>query len=195
MIYRIDKDALLATLTAWDGYLKKHVRLIACGGTAMTLLNVKASTKDIDFVVPVEKEHDYLVAILQKLGYVSYTGHGWKRKDGFVFDLYRGPRVFTTRLIDSPLEEGRHTLFKEFTFLYVGILNDYDLLISKLFRGNQTDIEDCLALIRHRKEKFDLPTFERRFRETASYDVSENRVIKNLEYFMSLLTGENKRGK
>jgi hypothetical protein len=186
----------MATLASWDNFLRKRVSLIACGGTALTLLNVKASTKDIDFVVPVEKEHDYLVDILQKLGYVPFTDHGWRKEGGFVFDLYRGPRVFTTVLLDSPVEEGRNTLFQEFTFLYIGILNDYDLLISKLFRGNQTDIEDCLALIRHRGGNFDLPYFERRFRETASDNVvGEDRIIKNLEYFMRLIAEENTGGK
>lgn len=45
MEYRIDKDGLMDRLSAWDDYLKRKVRLIACGGTALTLLNVKESTK------------------------------------------------------------------------------------------------------------------------------------------------------
>ncbi len=48
MDYRIDKDRLLDTFSAWDSYLKRKVHLIACGGTALTLLGVKDSTKDID---------------------------------------------------------------------------------------------------------------------------------------------------
>ena len=51
---RISKQGLLDTLSGWNGFLKKKVHLIACGGTAMTLIGVKASTKDVDFVVPVE---------------------------------------------------------------------------------------------------------------------------------------------
>jgi hypothetical protein len=36
---RVDKQLLLARLADWDSFLKRRVRLIACGGTALTLLN------------------------------------------------------------------------------------------------------------------------------------------------------------
>ena len=52
MVYRINKQGLLDTMSAWNGFLKRKVHLIACGGTALTFLNVKASTKDIDLRVP-----------------------------------------------------------------------------------------------------------------------------------------------
>lgn len=45
--YRLDKDELLDNLRAWNRVLRRKVQLIACGGTAMTLLGVKASTKDV----------------------------------------------------------------------------------------------------------------------------------------------------
>ena len=64
MQYRIDNDALLNTLSIWNGYLRKKVHLIACGGTAITLMNLKESTRDIDFIIPKEKEYKYLVNIL-----------------------------------------------------------------------------------------------------------------------------------
>ena len=50
--YRLDKNELLDNLREWNRYLKRKVHLIACGGTAMTLLGIKASTKDVDFIVP-----------------------------------------------------------------------------------------------------------------------------------------------
>ncbi len=76
MEYRINKQGLLDKISVWDGFLKRKVHLIACGGTAMTLLGVKASTKDIDLLVPNEEEHSYLVGILQQLGYKSASGWG-----------------------------------------------------------------------------------------------------------------------
>ena len=53
MEYKIDKKALLEILEQWNRFLKRRVHLIACGGTAMTLLGVKASTKDVDFMIPI----------------------------------------------------------------------------------------------------------------------------------------------
>ena len=184
---KIDKQGLLDRLSAWDDFLKRRVHLIACGGTAMTLLGVKASTKDIDLVVPNEDEHKYLIGILQQLGYKSASGWGWSRDDGFIFDLFRGSTVHTTQLLESPLEKGNHTLFKEFSHIYLGVLNYYDIIISKLFRGNEVDNADCLALLKNKKNEIDMVKLEKRFRETASYDVSEKVVIKNWEHFLKLV--------
>ena len=63
--YRIDKKELMNTIRGWDTFLKRKVRLIACGGTALTLLDIKASTKDIDLMIPDQNEYRYLMAILQ----------------------------------------------------------------------------------------------------------------------------------
>ena len=38
MEYRIDKDGLMDRLSAWNDYLKREVRLIACGGTGFPVL-------------------------------------------------------------------------------------------------------------------------------------------------------------
>ena len=53
MEYRLTQKDLLQTLGAWNGFLNKKVHLIACGGTALTLLGVKESTKDVDLLIPV----------------------------------------------------------------------------------------------------------------------------------------------
>ena len=192
---RANKDLLLARLADWDSFLRRRVRLIACGGTALTLLNIKPSTKDIDLIVPEIGEYEYLVRTLDQLGYKSVSGSGLSRGDDFVFDLFRGPRIHTTDLLESPLEPANHLLIKEFTYIYLGALNFYDLLITKLFRGASADIEDCLALMRHKKDNIDIQVFERRFRATASYDISEERVLKNLVYFLRLTKERNSNGK
>jgi hypothetical protein len=72
--YRIDLNGLWAILEGWDKYLPQKVHLIGCGGTALTLQNIKQSTKDVDFIVPREKEHDILVGGNQEVGVP--TGHG-----------------------------------------------------------------------------------------------------------------------
>lgn len=187
MTYRINKQGLLDRLMIWDGFLKRKVHLIACGGTAMTLLGIKASTKDIDLIVPVVAEHDYLINILQELGYKSASGWGWAREDGFIFDLFRGKSVHTTELLELPLNKGNNILVKEFSHIYLGVLNYYDIIISKLFRAATVDIEDCLSLVKSRRKEINIEKLKERFRETASFDVSENKVNTNLEYFLKVL--------
>jgi hypothetical protein len=96
MELRINKQKLLENISLWDGFLKRKVSLIACGGTALTLLGVKDSTKDIDLIVPKEDEYDYLMKGLKQLGYKQATGVGWARDEGFIFDLFRGNKIHTT---------------------------------------------------------------------------------------------------
>ena len=153
----------------------------------MTLLGIKPSTKDIDLLVPEEREYKYLVKTIQQLGYKSASGSGWNREGGFIFDLFQGNRVHTTELLASPLEEGNNIMIKEFSYLYLGALNFYDLIISKLFRGTKVDFEDCAALYKARKKEIDTEILERRFYETSSYDISEKRVNKNIVYFLDLI--------
>ncbi|TAN62990.1 hypothetical protein EPN16_00490 [bacterium] len=187
MEYRIDKDGLMDRLSAWNDYLKRRVRLIACGGTALTLLNIKGSTKDIDLLVPDVKEHEYLVTVLKQLGYQPKSGWGLSRDDGFIFDLFRGKAVHTTELLDSPLDKDKHIFIKEFSRIYLGILNYYDLIISKLFRASAVDLQDCLILFKSKRGEINLKYLEKRFYETASYDVSEGKVIKNWKHFLKLI--------
>ena len=186
MEYRIDKQGLFDRLSAWDGFLKRNVHLIACGGTALTLLGIKPSTKDVDLVVPDISEYEYLINILQQLGYKSITGSGWSRDDGFIFDLFRGKFVHTTELLKNPLDEDQHVLVKEFNKVYLGVLNYYDIIITKLFRATSVDIEDCLMLLRSKRSEIDIECLEKRFKETASFDISEDKVNKNLEYFLKM---------
>jgi len=191
MEYRIDKTGLLDRLGIWNGFLKRKVHLVACGGTALTLLDVKPSTKDIDLLVPVTEECRYLIRILKDLGYKNASGAGWARDDGFIFDLFPGKRIHTTELLESPLDSGNNIPVKEFAHIYLGVLNYYDIIISKLFRGTSIDIEDCLMLMRAKSEEISIVKLTGRFNETASYDVSEDRVRKNLEHFKKLIEKEH----
>ena len=191
MQYRLNKDTLLETLRIWSKFLKRKVHLIACGGTALTLLDIKESTKDIDFLIPQESEYDYLIKTLQQLGYVPITGSGWARKgEPYLFDLFRGKRIHTTELLNSPLEPERNILVKEFSTLYIGVLNYYDLIVSKLFRGAGVDFEDCLTLVRARRSEIDLKKLEDHFFELAAFDISEERIKKHWDHFIRILKKE-----
>ncbi len=196
MEYRLTQQELLETLSAWNGFLNKKVHLIACGGTALTLLGIKASTKDVDLLVPVEQEYSYLIKILERLGYRPVTGSGWQRStEAFIFDLFKGKRVHTTELLGSPLEKNNHLLIKELSHIYLGVLNAYDLMTSKLFRGTSVDIEDCLMLFRAKRNEIDLDVLKERYIETAKYDVAQERLIKNWDYFEGVFKKEGSHGK
>ena len=159
------------------------------------MLDIKPSTKDVDFMVPVESEYKYLIKLLRDLGYEQKTGSGWQKKGStFIYDIFQGKRIHTTELLESPLEEGNHILLKEFSHLYIGILNEYDLIASKLFRGTDVDFEDCLMLVKASKDKVDIKRMKEHVKELASYDTSEKRIALNLEHFLHLLEKEKLDG-
>ncbi len=159
------------------------------------MMGIKPSTKDVDFIVPHESEHKYLIKILKDLGYQQKSGAGWNRKgDLFIFDLFAGKRIHTTELLESPLKPENHKLFKEFSNIYIGILNYYDLIASKLFRGTSVDFEDCLMLVKTQRDQIDIERIQGHYIELASYDISQDRLVENLESFIELLKEENLYG-
>ena len=184
--YRQGKNELINTLEKWDKLMpgRATIHLIACGGTALTLLGYKESTKDVDFIVPVEKEHDLLVQFLKDAGYKQASDSGWIYPgEKIIYDLYKGNRVFTTELLSSPLEKDGNRKILELKRIYLGVLNLTDWIITKMFRGSSVDREDCLALAKN--EAINLEKLESRFKETAKYDVSEERVLKNLDLILN----------
>ena len=195
MGYKIDKKELLEIMEQWNRFLKRRVHLIACGGTAMTLLGVKASTKDVDFMIPRVVEYNYLINILKTIGYEMVTGYGWQRRgDIFRFDLFPGKRIHTTELLESPLKKDNNILLKEYSRLYIGILNEYDLISSKLIRGTGVDFEDCLLLVKSRLGNIDLELLVGHYRKLVSYDIAEARVGVHIDRFIEILRQEKLYG-
>lgn len=187
--YRITSDDLLETIENWDGLMDFRVSLIACGGTAMTLLGTKESTKDVDLILPIHKQYGRLLKFLAKIGYcVSEKANGWVHPDdpSFVFQFWRGSQVFTTSLLDSPLEEGRHILINRYRHIYLGALNLLDLIITKMFRGTPTDLEDCVAVFS--TGSVDPDELHERYSETASYEVNTKRMMQHFTVFVEELS-------
>jgi len=188
MEYRLDKYRLFEELALWNKFLKRRVHLVACGGTAMTLLEVKSSTRDVDFMIPDPGEYKYLIRQLEDIGYKPTTASGWQRGgDAFRYDIFCGNRIHTTELLRSPLEEGRHTLLQEYSYLYVAVLNDYDLISSKLMRGTNVDFNDCVSLFAAHQGQIDINKLIDHFNELVDYDVGENRIRPHMDSFMEML--------
>lgn len=184
----MNANDLMNTLEAWDKVIpgRGKIRLIACGGTALTLLGYKESTKGVDFLVPDETDYKRLVQFLKQAGYIQVTGFGWKRRDeNIIFDLYAGNQIYSTELLTSPLSKGGNKKIREWNKIYLGVLNPVDLIISKIFRGSEVDIEDSLTLLKNEKVK--LKALERRYKETAKYDTGEERVLRNFDVLLARL--------
>ncbi len=184
--YRIGADGLYDRLGIWNRFLSRKVRLIACGGTALTLLRLKESTKDIDLMVPERNEYVSFIRTLQELGYKPSGGKSWRSESDplYILDVFDGNLIHTTELRESPLLDGNHTSIKEYSRIILGVLNDYDLITSKLARGTSVDFDDCRTLAAARHGRLDLARLEARFRETLIGCPGEERIFKNLEIFV-----------
>ena len=104
--------------------------------------------------------------------------------------LFIGNKIHTTELLESPLKDGNHYPLKEYSRMYIGVLNAYDLIASKLFRGTSVDFDDCLMLVRARIDEIDTKKLREHSKELASYDVSEEKILKNIDMFFDLLNEE-----
>lgn len=187
---RINKENLFNVLSDWNVFLNKDVHLIACGGTAMTLLNVKSSTKDIDLLVPEHEEYNYLVKQLTSLGYEPGRGNSLISSEGFEFDLFPGKSVFTTELLEIPLKAGNNIPIRQWEHLYLGCLNYYDLIITKLFRGTQTDFRDVYLFWQSVFNDVDTEKFIKRYNEHARYETNWEKAERNLNEFLDTIKKE-----
>jgi hypothetical protein len=158
-----------------------RVSLIACGGTALTLLKIKYSTKDIDFTVPMQKEYDRLMKFLRDLGYEE-KGGGLAHDDdpNFIYQFWCGNKVFTTDLLYSPLDPGKNILIKRWSHIYLGALNLNDLITTKMFRGTSVDRKDCIEVFA--TGQVNAEELLERYSEAARYDLNPRKVMKNFVY-------------
>jgi hypothetical protein len=189
-LYRLTSDKLLETLETWDSLMNSRVRLIACGGTALTLLNIKESTKDVDFVVPVAAEYKRLMRFLSDMGYREKAG-GLEHSDDpyFLYQFWTGNRVFTTDLVNSPLETGKHIPIKEWPHIYLGALNLVDLIITKMFRGTGVDVDDCLAVFE--TGRVDADELLEKYAEASSFDLNPDKMMQNFIVFVDRLASKD----
>jgi hypothetical protein len=188
--YRITSDILLDTIDNWDELMTFRVQLIACGGTALTLLKLKESTKDIDFVVPDVSEYERLIRFLSRVGY-SEKGGGWAHPDDplFLYQFCYGKRVFTTELLDSPLDPGKHIVIKEWPHIYLGALNLIDLIITKMFWGTGVDMDDCITTFE--TGQVNPRELLERYAATASYDLNPDEKMQNFCVFTDRLAAKD----
>jgi hypothetical protein len=184
--YRITDRELIQTIDNWEHLINFKVNLIGCGGTALTLLKIKDSTKDIDFIVPIDKEYERLMKFLRSLGYEE-KGGGLAHPDDpyFLYQFWVGNRVFITDLLDSPLEPGKNIPIKKWRHIYLGAPNLQDIIITKMFRGIQVDVDDCVAAFA--TSEIDPEELLKRYVEAAKYDLNPEKMIQNFIIFAETL--------
>jgi len=129
----IDKSRLLNFLEEIDREMPRQITLVAVGGTAMTLLDAKPSTLDIDFTGPRED-----IALFDRVH--KTIPHGMK------IDTWADGRVFSQCLPPDYLTKSKK--MKEFRNIELRALDPLDIVVTKIGRLDERDIQDIQECIR-----------------------------------------------
>ena len=166
----ITKGDLIKWLKKIGSQLERNITLIAVGGTAMTLLNLKESTIDVDFDVS-KKDHSAFKRSIKLV------------KGKFRVDVFLDGYIFSEQL---PLDyrdianELKDTKFKN---LSLKTLNPVDIIITKVARYNARDEEDISLLLKN--FKISRKEVEERFEKTiGSYAGSEDNFRNNFNFIL-----------
>jgi hypothetical protein len=128
-----DKKLLLEFLEVLNEDLTKKITLVAAGGTAMTLLDLKPSTIDIDFTIPSSDLPEFERALKNN-------------PPGFKVDRWSDGQVFCQSLPSDYLDKS--IKIREYTHLLLKALHPLDIVVTKIGRLNQRDIQDIETCIR-----------------------------------------------
>ena len=156
----ISKLNLMEYLDRIDKQLKKKITVVAVGGTAMTLYDLKEATKDVDFCAQTKED------------WIALQSAAKKTRSNFRLDLFQGGHIYTLQLPDDYAKKARPIKTK-LRNLKVRLLSHIDIIITKTARLNERDIEVLRALIS--KKRVDKKKLMERFRLIKDSYVASDR--------------------
>lgn len=153
---RFDRDYIEDELQRIGEYLQTPVDAYLIGGGAMSLRDLKDTTKDIDLVVANEEAFERLMGTLRELGYEEITDlgkdyaelgarHCVRNNAGCQLDLFN--RQIANKLFFSGGMETRSEPFLSTEFLSVRLVSLEDIFLFKSVAGRPDDIGDMATLI------------------------------------------------
>lgn len=138
---RLNKTKLFDFLEIVGKELSRKITLVAAGGTAMTLLDIKPSTVDVDFTGPGDDISDF-EQVLKDIPH------------GFKVDCWKDGMVFSQILPDDYLKKSM--LATRMKRIELRALHPLDIVATKIGRldeRDQEDIRDCIQKFRLIKSK------------------------------------------
>jgi hypothetical protein len=133
----LDKSRLADFLEEIDRELGIRITLVAAAGTAMTLLDVKPSTIDVDFTGPTESIRE-LNAAVDRL------------QPGFRVDSWPDGMVFSQTLPDDYLRKSI-PIKTEHKHIELRAMHPLDIVVTKTGRLDKRDWEDIEQCIKRFK--------------------------------------------
>jgi Nucleotidyltransferase of unknown function (DUF6036) len=139
----LDRSRLFEFLEEVDKELDFEITLVAVGGTALTLLDIKASTIDIDFTMP-----DHFEEFRDILNIVPH---------GFKIDTYPDGNVFTQTLPNDYIKMSKPIHVPNLKRIKLRSLHPIDIVVTKIGRLNDRDKQDIeLCITRFELKESDI---------------------------------------
>lgn len=156
---RFGRDYIEQELRRIAEHLQTEVDAYLIGGGAMSLRNLKDTTKDIDLVVSNEEAYGRLLATLREVGYEEQTDlgdeytelgarHCVRNEDGCQLDLFH--RQIADKLFFSEGMRERSEEFLSTESLSVGLVSREDIFLFKAVAERPDDISDMATLVQTR---------------------------------------------
>ncbi len=161
---------LFELLESLSVFVDQKVQMYALGGTALTILGIKPSTLDIDINIDSEKQYTYICNLFERIGFKRIGVTRWLTQEGLVFDLFYGSNILGTELLSDCLDLAK--FINSFGKIELYTLSPYDIIISKLARGDQRDFIDIKHLFEY--EKIELITLTKRYLNTMELSTVAN---------------------
>jgi len=128
-----NKKALFDLLEVLNEDLSKKITLIAVGGTAMTLLDLKESTIDIDLTIPGCDKTEFEKVLKNN-------------PPGYKIDRWYDGYVFCQFLPNNYIEKS--VKIKEFSKISLRAIQPVDIIATKIGRLQKSDIQDIELIVK-----------------------------------------------
>lgn len=153
---RFGRDYIETELQRLATHLQTPVDAYLIGGGAMSLRDLKDTTKDIDLVVANEDAFARLMGTLSELGYAEVTNlgeeydtlgarHCVRNEEGCQLDVFH--RQIANKLFFSDGMQNRSDDFLTTECLSVGLVSLEDIFLFKSVAGRPDDIGDMATLV------------------------------------------------
>ena len=172
----INAKELFELIESISKFIEKEVKMYALGGTALTILNIKKSTMDVDINIESNGEYQYICKIFDDLGF-ERKGIRWISQEGLAFDMFYGSNILGTELLPDCIAKSK--FIKSFGNIKLYTLPLEDIIISKLARGDSRDFEDIKMILQ--TEKINLKQLTHRYKETMKTSIVANYKQKLLD--------------
>lgn len=182
----IANSQLNEILLEFDRRIARKIKIIAVGGTALTLTEKKASTKDVDFCFVENADKEKFQKIAKELGYEK-IGSGRLARNGILLDCYSNGYIFCVQL---PKDYAKRAVpIKTMQKIELCALCPMDLLITKAARFSDRDKEDMTTIIRN--YEIDEKELVERWKETMQNSVVRD-ADENIALLLDLIRRERK---